>query len=147
MNPVKAALTDTCDIIKFGKEEVFTLTEVVAAIRALESGKVASKNEIRSEMLKALFGEGVLWLKRVCQVVWKLGKTSKEWQIGVIIPIYKKGDCKECTNHRGISLLSFPGKVYVKCLERKCREIVESKLEDGQCCFRPCRSTTTKFSL
>ena len=44
-----------------------------------------------------------------------------------------------------ISLLSLPGKVYAKCLERKCREIVESKLEDGQCGFRPGRSTTDQI--
>jgi len=31
--------------------------------------------------------------------------------------------------------------MYDKCLEKKCREIVESKLEDGQCGFRPGRST------
>ena len=48
-------------------------------------------------------------------------------------------------NYRGISLLSLPGKVYAKCLERKCREIVESKLEDVQCGFRPGRSTTDQI--
>ena len=32
-----------------------------------------------------------------------------------------------------------------KCLERKCREMVESKLEDGQCGFRPGRSTTDQI--
>ena len=63
----------------------------------------------------------------------------------MIIPIYKKIDCKECTNYRGISLLGLPGKVYAKFLERKCREIVESKLEDGQCGFRPGRSTTDQI--
>ena len=31
------------------------------------------------------------------------------------------------------------------CLEKKCREIVESKLEDGQCGFRPGRSTTDQI--
>ena len=40
---------------------------------------------------------------------------------------------------------SLPGKVYAKCLERKCREIVESKLEDGQCGFCPGRSTTDQI--
>ena len=35
--------------------------------------------------------------------------------------------------------------LYAKCLERKCREIVESKLEDGQCGFRPGRSTTDQI--
>ena len=61
------------------------------------------------------------------------------------IPIFKKGDRMQCTNYRGISLFSLPGKVYAKCLERKCREIVESKLEDGQCGFRPGRSTTDQI--
>ena len=40
-----------------------------------------------------------------------------------------------------------PGKVYAKCLEKKCREIVESKLEDVQCSFRPGRSTTDQITL
>jgi len=40
-----------------------------------------------------------------------------------------------------ISLLSLPGKLYAKSLERKCREIVDSKLEDGQCGFCSGRST------
>ena len=133
LNPLRATTTGTCDTMDFRKEEVFTLTEVTAAIRGLKSGKAAGEDEIPAEMLKALNGEGVRWLTRVCQVAWKLGKTPKDWQTDVIIPIYKKGDRKECMNYRRISLFSLPRKVYVKCLERKCREIVESKLEDGQC--------------
>ena len=76
------------------------------------------KDEIRPEMLKALNGEGVRWLARVCQVAWKLGKTTKTWQTGVVIHIYKKGDRKECTNYRGMSLLSFPGKVHARALNK-----------------------------
>ena len=96
-------------------------------------------------MLKTLNEVGVRWLTKVCQVAWKLRKTSKNWKTGVI-PIYKKDEGKECTNYRGISLRSLSGKVYAKCLEKKCREIVESKLEDLQCDFRPA-APRTKFSL
>ena len=92
-------------------------------------------------MLKALNGEGVLWLVRVCQVAWKLGKPPKYWKIRLISSIHEKGNCKEHTSYRGISLLSLPGKVYVMYLEKKCREIEESKLEDGQCGIRPGCST------
>jgi len=63
----------------------------------------------------------------------------------MIIPIFKKGDRKQCTIYREILLLNLPGKVYAKCFERKCREIVESKLEDGQCGFHPGRSTTDQI--
>ena len=144
LNPVKDVATDTQEI-HFGEEAVLTVSEVSTAIRGLKSGKAAGEDEIRPEMLKALTGNGVLWLTRVCQVAWKLGRAPKDWQTGVIIPIFKKGDRKECTNYRGISLLSLPGKVYAKCLERKCRDIVESRLEEGQCGFHPGRSTTDQI--
>ena len=132
LNPVKASTRDTHEVTHLGEDQVFTAAEVATAIKGIKSGKAAGEDEIRPEMLKALTGEGILWLTRVCQVARKLGKTPRDWQTGVIIPIFKKGDRKQCTNYRGISLLSLPGKVYVKCLERKCREIVKSKLEDGQ---------------
>ena len=96
-------------------------------------------------MLKALTGEGILHLTRVCQAAWKFGTTPRDWQTGVIILIFKKGDRKQCTNYRGVSFLSLQGEVYAKCLERKCQEIVESKLEYGQCNFCPGRSTTDQI--
>jgi len=101
-------------------------------------------DEIEHEMLKAL-NQGVLWLTRVCQVAWCAGRARKDGQIGVIIPIHKKGDRSELTNYRGISLLSLSGKVYAKCLETRCREIIESKLDDTQCGSRPGRSTTDQI--
>ena len=134
LNLIRATTTNLCDTIDFGKEEVFTLLEVAAAIRGLKSGKAAGQDEIRSEMLMAL-NEGVRWLISVCQAAWKLRKTPKDWQTGVIIFIYKKDDSEECTNYRRISLLSLPVKVYAKCLEKKCREIVESILEDSHRVF------------
>ena len=99
LNPVRATPTDTCDAIDFGKEEVFILTEMTVAIGKLKPRKTADEEEIRPEMLKALNGEGVLWLTRVCQVAGKLGKTSKDWQTGVIISVHKKDNRKECTNY------------------------------------------------
>jgi len=47
--------------------------------RPFKIQKAAGEEEIRPEMLKALNSEGILWLTRVCQVVWKFGKIPKEW--------------------------------------------------------------------
>ena len=141
-NSIKASTSDTHEVTHLGEEGVFTAAELATAIKGIKSGKAAGEDEIRPEMLKTLTGEGILWLMRMCQVAWKFCKTSKDWQTGVIIPIFKKRDRKQCTNCTGISLLSLPGKVYAKCLERKCREIVESTLEDDQCGFRLGRNTT-----
>ena len=127
------------------EKEIFTAAEESTAIKGIKSGKAAGEDEIRLEVLKALTGEGILWLTGVCQVAWKFGKTPRDWQTGVIIPIFKEGDRKQCKNYRGISLLSLPGKVYAKGFERRCQEIVESKLEDGQSDFCPCRSITDQI--
>ena len=142
---VKASTCDTHEVIHLGEEKVFAVAKVATAIKGIKSGKAGDKDEIRPDMLKALTGEGILLLTRVCQVAWKFGKTPRDWQTGVIISIFKKGDRKQCTNYQRISLLSLPGKVYAKCLERKCRETVESKLEHGQRGFCPDRSTTDQI--
>ena len=148
MNPVKVSTRDTHKVTHSGEEKVFTAAEVAKAIKRIKSEKAANEDEIRPDILKALTGEGILWLMLACQVAWKFGKTTRDWQTGVIIPIFKKGDRKQRTNYRSISLLSLPGKVYAKCLERKCLEIVESNLENGQCGFCSGRSTTDQtFTL
>ena len=84
----------------------------------------------------------------VFQVLWKLGKTRKDWQTAGLTPICEKGDRKECKNYRGRSLSGLPEKVKAKCLEWKCQKIVELKLGDGQCDFHPGPSTTDQtFTL
>jgi len=50
----------------------------------------------------------------------------------LIIPIRKMRDRRESTNYRGISLLNLPEKMYAKRLEKRHREITETKLEDAQ---------------
>ena len=69
-------------------------------------------------MLKALKGKIVYWLTRVSQVACKLGKTPKEWQTDVIIPICKKDNFKYSMNYQRISLLIPPEKVPGKEMPR-----------------------------
>ena len=130
MNPVKASTCDTYEVKHLTEEEVFTAAEVATVIKEIKSEKAAGEDEIRPEMLKALTAGGILWLTRLCQVALKFGKTPRDRQTGVTIPIFKKGDRKQSTNYKRISLLSLPWKVFAKCLERKCREIVEYKLKN-----------------
>jgi len=125
-----------------------TTSEVAKAIDRVKSGKAAGVDEIRPEMLKAIGGAGIDWLTRVFQVAWDSGEAPLDWQTGLVVPIFKKGDKKECTNYRGITLLSLPGKLYAKVLEARVRMVVESRISDEQSGFRPGRSTTDQvFTL
>ena len=91
MNFIKASTRDTQEVTYLGEAvEFFSTTEVATAIKGIKPGKAADEDEIRSEMLKALTEEGILWLRRVCQVARKFGKTPRDWQTDVIIPIFTK---------------------------------------------------------
>ena len=65
---VKASTNGTHEVTHLGKEDVFTAAEEATAIKGIKSGKAAGADEIKPEMLKALTGEGILWLTRVCQL-------------------------------------------------------------------------------
>ena len=62
LNPVKASTRDTYKVTQLGEQEVFTAAEVATAIKGIKFGKAAGEGKIRPEMLKALTGEGILWL-------------------------------------------------------------------------------------
>ncbi|KAI3366635.1 hypothetical protein L3Q82_009321 [Scortum barcoo] len=95
------------------------------------------------EYLKSLDVVGLSWLTRLCNIAWRLGTVPLEWQTGVVVPLFKKGDRRVCSNYRGITLLSLPGKVYahVRVLERRIRPIVDPRIQEEQCGFCPGRGT------
>ena len=68
-----------------------------------------------------------------------------DWQTGVVVPLFKKGDRRVCSDYRGITLLSLPGKVYSGVLERRVRRIVEPWIQEEQCGFHPGRGTVDQL--
>lgn len=65
--------------------------------------------------------------------VWGSGTVPTEWQTGVMVLIFKKGDRRVCSNYRGISL---SGKVFCEVLEKRLWLIVERQIQEEQCGFR-----------
>ena len=65
----------------------------------------------------------------------------KDWGKAVIVPLHKKGDRKECSNYRAISLTSIAGKVYTKILQRRLKRYVEEAMSEEQAGFRKGRGT------
>jgi len=72
-------------------------------------------DEIRPEMLKALDIVKLSWLTHLFNVAWRSGTVPGEWQTGVVVPIFKKGDRRVCSNYRGITMLSLPRRLRLLC--------------------------------
>lgn len=121
-------------------EENISTKDVEMNIERLKNGKAAGHDNITVEMLKNMGKKGKEILTRICNKVWSGGRIPGDWEVGVILPIHKKGDKRDCNNYRGITLLSNASKVYEGILENKLMETLESQLEQSQSGFRKGRS-------
>ena len=119
--------------------------EVAEVVKKLCGGKAPGVDEIRPDYLKALDVVGLSWLTRLCNIAWTSGVVPLDWQTGVVVPLFKKGDRRVCSNYRGITLLSLPGKVFSGVLQRRVRRIVEPRIQEEQCGFRPGRGTVDQL--
>jgi len=59
------------------------------------------------EVWKCLCEVGEDWLTELVNVIFRTVKMPSEWRTNTVIPLYKnKGNVQDCTNYRGIKLLS-----------------------------------------
>uniref|UniRef100_A0A3B3BLN8 Reverse transcriptase domain-containing protein n=2 Tax=Oryzias melastigma TaxID=30732 RepID=A0A3B3BLN8_ORYME len=145
LNPADTPSVEEAEAEDIGVELSITQAEVTEVVKELLGGKAPGVDEVRPEYLKSLDVVGVSWLTRLCSIAWQTGTVPLDWQTGVVVPLFKKGDRRVCSNYRGITLLSLPGKVYARVLERRVRPIVEPQIQEQQCGFRPGRGTVDQL--
>ena len=127
--------------------------EVAEVVRKFLGGRAPGVDEVRPEFLKALDVVGLSWLTRLCSIAWTSGAVPLDWQTGVVVPLKRwsllrrgTGGCVPTIG--GITLLSLPGKVYSGVLERRVRRIVEPRIQEEKCGFRPgCGTVDQLYTL
>ncbi|KAK3567863.1 hypothetical protein QTP86_027338 [Hemibagrus guttatus] len=138
LNPTDSPSIEEPEAENSEVDSFITQAEVVQQLLGDEAPGV---DEIRPEYLKSLDVVGLSWLTRLCNIAWRSGTVPLDWATGVVVPLFKKGDRRVCSNYGGITLLSLPGKVYSQVLERRVRPLVEPRIQEEQCGFRPGRGT------
>ncbi|VDP23276.1 unnamed protein product [Heligmosomoides polygyrus] len=119
----------------------WTQEEVRKAIGKMKLGKAAGPDGVPVEAWKVLGDLGINWLTQFLNRITKEGKMPDDWRNSTIVPIFKqKGDASECSNYRGIKLISHRMKIYERLVDSRLREMVPiSQVQWG---FMPDRSTT-----
>jgi len=110
-------------------------TEVARAISQLSFGKAAGADGHSLELFKIESRIFVEKLTTMFSNIWSDRSVPQDFKDATIMHIFKrKGDCSVCDNHRGIFLLSVPGKILAHVTDRDI-------LPESHCGFRAKRGT------
>ena len=120
--------------------------EVKWALGSITVNKASEGNGIIVELFQILKDDAVKVLHSICQEIWKTQQWPQDWKRSVFIPIPKKGNAKECSNHCTIALISHASKVMLKILQAKLQQYVNCELADVQAGFRKGRGTRDQIA-
>jgi hypothetical protein len=121
-------------------------SEVEVAIGKLKSCKSPGVDQVLAELIQA-GGETLRSeIHKLIKLIWNKEELPHQWKESVV-PIHKKGDKTDCSNYRGISLLSTSCKILSNILHARQTPYADEINEDLQNVFRRNRSTTNKFSV
>ena len=87
------------------------------ALGSMTMNKASGGDGIPVELLQILKDDAVKVLHSICQRIWKTQQWPQDWKRSDFIPIPKKGNAKECSNYRAISLISHASKVMLRILQ------------------------------
>ena len=97
--------------------------------------KATGGDGIPGELFQILKDDAVKVLHSICQQIWKTQQWPQDWRRSVFIPIPKKGNAKECSNHT-IVLISHASKVILKILQARLQQYVNHELPHVHSGFR-----------
>ena len=85
-------------------------------------------------------------LYSICQQIWKTQQWPQDWKRSVCIPIPKKGNAKEFSNHYIVALISHASRVMLKILQARLQQYMNHELPDVQAGFRKGRETRDQIA-
>ena len=113
---------------------------------SITTSKASGCDGIPVELFQILKDDAVKMLQSICQQIWKTQQWLRDWKRSVFIPIPKKGNPKECSNYRTITLISLASKVMLKILQSRLQQYVNWQLPDIQAGFRKGRGTRDQIA-
>ena len=120
--------------------------EVKWALGSITTNKTSGGDEIPVELFQILKDDAVTVLHSICQQIWKTQQWPQDWKRSVFIPIPKKGNARECSNYRTITLISYTREVMLKILQASFQQYVNCELTDIQAGFRKGRGTRDQIA-
>jgi sorting nexin-29 len=84
-------------------------------------------------------------MHKLVMLIWNKEELPHQWKESIVVPIHIKGDKTDCSNYRGISLLSSSYNILSDILLSRLISYAYAIFGDHQCGFRRNKSTTNKI--
>jgi hypothetical protein len=120
-------------------------SEVLVAIGKLKSYKSPGVDQIPAEIIQAGGETSHSEIHKLIKLIWNKEELPHLWKESIVVPIHKKGDKTDCSNYRGISLLSTSYKILPNILLARLTPYAQEIIGDHQCGFRRNKSTTDQI--
>ena len=120
--------------------------EVQWALESITINKTGGGDGIPVELFQILKDDAVKVLHSICQQIWKTQQWPQDRKRSVFILVPKKGNAKECSNYRTITLISHASEVMLKILQARLQQYVNHELPDVQAGFRKGRGTRDQIA-
>ena len=98
--------------------------------------KASGGDGLSDELFQILKDDAVEVLHSICHRIWKTQQWPQDYKRSVFIPIWKKGNAKECSNYRSIVLISHTNKVMLKILQARFQQYMNWDIPDAQAGFK-----------
>jgi hypothetical protein len=117
-------------------------SEFEVAIEKLKRHKSPGIVQIPAELIKVGGRRVRSEIHKLINSIWNKEELPEQWKESIIVPIYEKGDKTDCSNYRGISLLSNTYKILSNILLSRLTPCAKEIIGDHQCGFTLNRSTS-----
>ena len=98
--------------------------EVKWVLGSITMNKARGGDEIPVELFQILKDDAVKVLHSIWQQIWKSQQWPQDWKRSVFIPISKKSNVKECSNHRTTAFISHASKIMLKIIYARLQQHV-----------------------
>ena len=105
------------------------------ALESITMNKASGGDGIPVELFQILKDDAVKVLHSTCQELWKTQQWPQDWKRSIFIPVPKKDNTKECSNHHTDAVISHASKVMLKILQVRLQQCMNHELPNVQAGF------------